>query len=47
MLKKSRVFGRGMKVAAIRRMMAGESMGALARECKLRCHQQAQRLPEA
>ena len=33
-----RVFSREMKLAAVRRMMAGESVGALAREFKLRRH---------
>jgi transposase len=35
MPKKARVFSREMKLAAIRRMMAAESVGALAREFKL------------
>jgi transposase-like protein len=38
MPKKARVFSREMKLAAIRRMMAGESVSALARELKLRRH---------
>jgi transposase len=38
MPKKARVFSREMKLAAIRRMMAGVSVGALARELKLRRH---------
>jgi transposase len=38
MPKKARVFSREMKLAAVRRMMAGESVGALAREFKLRRH---------
>jgi transposase len=38
MPKKARVFSRDMKLAAVRRMMAGESVGALAREFKLRRH---------
>ena len=33
-----RVFSREMKLAAVRRMMAGESVSALAREFKLRRH---------
>ena len=33
-----RIFSREMKLAAVRRMMAGESVGALAREFKLRRH---------
>jgi transposase-like protein len=36
MPKKARVFSREMKLAAIRRMMAGESVTALARELELR-----------
>jgi hypothetical protein len=35
MPKKARVFSREMKLAAIRRMIAAESVGALAREFKL------------
>jgi len=38
MPKKARDFSREMKLAAVRRMMAGESVGALAREFKLRRH---------
>ena len=38
MPKKARVFSREMKLAAVRRMMAEESVGALAREFKLRRH---------
>jgi transposase len=38
MPKKARVFSREMKLAAVRRMMAGESVSALAREFKLRRH---------
>src|ERR1700756_4155314 len=38
MPKKARVFSREMKLTAVRRMMAGESVGALAREFKLRRH---------
>jgi transposase len=38
MPKKARVFSREMKLAAIRRMMAGESVSVLARELKLRRH---------
>jgi transposase len=38
MPKKARVFSREMKLAAIRRMMAGENVSALARELKLRRH---------
>jgi transposase-like protein len=34
--KKARVFTREEKLAAIRRMMAGENVSALARELKLR-----------
>ena len=38
MPKKARVFSREMKLAAVRRMMAGESVSVLARELKLRRH---------
>src|ERR1700757_2026174 len=38
MPKKDRVFSREMKLTAVRRMMAGESVGALAREFNLRRH---------
>jgi transposase len=38
MPKKARVFSREMKLTAVRRMMAGESVGVLAREFKLRRH---------
>ena len=38
MPKKARVFSREMKLAAIRPMMAGECVSALAREPKLRRH---------
>jgi len=36
MSKKARVFSREMKLAALRRMLAGENVSALARELKLR-----------
>jgi transposase-like protein len=36
MAKKGRVFSREMKLAATRRMMAGENVSALTRELKLR-----------
>jgi transposase len=36
MPKKARVFSREIKLAAVRRMMAGESVSVLARELKLR-----------
>jgi transposase-like protein len=38
MPKKARVFSREMKLAAIRRMMAGESVSELDRALKLRRH---------
>jgi len=38
MPKKARVSSREMKLAAVRRMMAGERVSALARELKLRRH---------
>jgi len=38
MPNKARAFSREMKLAAVRRMMTGESVGALAREFKLRRH---------
>ena len=34
--KKARIFSRDVKLAAVRRMMAGESVSGLARELKLR-----------
>src|SRR5882672_4870836 len=36
MSRKARVFSREMKLAALRRMLAGENVSALARELKLR-----------